>query len=231
MRRMYDLAGADAARRFSPYCWRTKLALAHKGLDVETIPWRFTERNVLAFSGSERVPVMIDGETVVFNSWTIANYLEDTYADTPSLFGGETGRATAHFVNSWCDLTLGAPMSRILLADILERIAEKDRDYFRSSREKRFGMTFDEIVSNPPARIAAFRQVLEPVRLTLRTQPYLSGATPLYPDYILFGHFMWARCTSPAALLEPDDPVYQWRERMLDALGGMGRKAYGAYAA
>ena len=36
--RMYDLAGADPARRFSPYCWRIRMALAHKNLSVETIP-------------------------------------------------------------------------------------------------------------------------------------------------------------------------------------------------
>lgn len=229
MRKMYDLAGADPARRFSPYCWRTKFALAHKGLDVETIPWRFTDRDVLAFSGSERVPVLIDGDRVVFDSWTIANYLEDAYPDTPSLFGDAVGRATARFINSWCDLTLGAPMSRILLKDIYERLAGNDRDYFRTSREKRFGMPFDEIVSDPPARVAAFRQVLEPVRLTLRTQPFLSGVKPLYSDYALLGHFMWARCTSPVQLLEEGDPVFQWRERMLDCLGGMGRKAHGAF--
>ena len=41
---MYDLAGADPALRFSPYCWRMRMALAHKGLAVETVPWRFTER-------------------------------------------------------------------------------------------------------------------------------------------------------------------------------------------
>jgi hypothetical protein len=35
-RTLYDLAGADPDLRFSPYCWRTRLALAHKGLEVET---------------------------------------------------------------------------------------------------------------------------------------------------------------------------------------------------
>jgi glutathione S-transferase len=34
---LYDLAGADAERRFSPYCWRIRLAVAHKGMEVETI--------------------------------------------------------------------------------------------------------------------------------------------------------------------------------------------------
>jgi hypothetical protein len=29
---LYDLAGEDADRRFSPYCWRILLAQAHKEL-------------------------------------------------------------------------------------------------------------------------------------------------------------------------------------------------------
>jgi glutathione S-transferase len=27
---LYDLAGAEDDRRFSPYCWRVKMALQHK---------------------------------------------------------------------------------------------------------------------------------------------------------------------------------------------------------
>jgi hypothetical protein len=34
------------------------------------------------------------------------------------------------------------------------------------------------------------------------------------------GAFQWARATSPFKLLEPDDPVESWRERMLDLYGG-----------
>jgi hypothetical protein len=47
MKELYELAGADENRRFSPYCWRIRMALAHKGLDVECIPWRFTEKDAL----------------------------------------------------------------------------------------------------------------------------------------------------------------------------------------
>jgi hypothetical protein len=39
---MYDLVGRDD-RRFSPHCWRTRMALAHKGLEHEALPTRFTE--------------------------------------------------------------------------------------------------------------------------------------------------------------------------------------------
>ena len=51
MLKMFDLAGADSARRFRPYCWRMRRALAHMGLEVETIPWRFTEKAALAPAG------------------------------------------------------------------------------------------------------------------------------------------------------------------------------------
>jgi glutathione S-transferase len=69
------------------------MALAHKNIKAETISWRFTEKEIIAPYQSDKVPVLIDGETSVAGSWVIANYLEDTYPDRPSLFGGEGGRA------------------------------------------------------------------------------------------------------------------------------------------
>jgi hypothetical protein len=35
---VYDLAGANPALRFSPYCWCITMALARKGPAVETVP-------------------------------------------------------------------------------------------------------------------------------------------------------------------------------------------------
>ena len=89
--KLFELVGTDVGRPFSPFCWRTRMALAHKGLSAETIPWCFTEKDAIAPHKSEKVPVLLDGENSVANSWAIANYLEDRYPDRPSLFGG-TGR-------------------------------------------------------------------------------------------------------------------------------------------
>jgi glutathione S-transferase len=227
---LYDLAAADPERRFSPYCWRTKLALAHKGLAVETIPWRFTEKDVIAFSGQGRVPVLVDGERTVFDSWTIANYLEDAYPDAPSLFGGAGGRAVSRLVNNWADTALTGAVARVVLVDIFERIHEKDRAYFRESREQRFGKTLEQVVADREGNLKALRAALGPVRLTLNAQPYLGGESPLYADYIVFGHLQWARCISPVPLLADDDPIRDWRERILDAFDGFARRAP-AYAA
>ncbi|HEY0421328.1 MAG TPA: glutathione S-transferase N-terminal domain-containing protein, partial [Acetobacteraceae bacterium] len=98
---LYDLAGADPALRFSPYCWRTRFALAHKGLEAETRPWRFTETAALAFSGQGRVPVLVDGERTVADSWAIAAYLDEAYPDRPRLFAGAP--PAARFINAWAD--------------------------------------------------------------------------------------------------------------------------------
>ncbi|MBV9249247.1 MAG: glutathione S-transferase family protein, partial [Acetobacteraceae bacterium] len=123
---LYDLAGADPALRFSPYCWRTKMALAHKGLPVETVAWRFTEKDVIAFSGQGRVPVIRDGEAVVSDSWVIAEYLEEQYP-TPTLFGGAAGRAHARFINAWADGVLVPAIARLIVRDILDVVDPKDR--------------------------------------------------------------------------------------------------------
>jgi glutathione S-transferase len=223
--RMYDLAGEETVRRFSPYCWRIRMSLAHKGLTVETIPWRFSEKAAIAHSGQERVPVIEDGGRVLADSWTIANYLEDAYPDRSSLFGGPAGRAAARFFNSWADIVQIPGIASFVVADIFRHLDPRDRDYFRQTREKRFGMSLEEFCANRENRIAGFRQTLEPLRQTLQTQPFFGGEKPIYPDYIVFGGFQWARAISPFALLETADPIAKWRDRMLDAFDGLARRA------
>lgn len=221
---MYDLAGADPELRFSPYCWRIRFALAHKGLPVETIPWRFSDGDKIAFSGQGKVPVIQDGGKTVFDSWAIANYLEEQ-APMPSLFGGQIGRAHAAFINSWADSVLTGGIARFIIRDLLDVIDPKDRDYFRSSREARFGKTLEQAQEGREARLGAFRDSLLPLRLTLRRQEWLGGAGPSYADHIVAGTLMWPRCASRFQLLEDNDPISAWFDRVLDLYGGLGRSA------
>ncbi|MDD9878936.1 MAG: glutathione S-transferase N-terminal domain-containing protein, partial [Magnetovibrio sp.] len=101
-RLLYDLC-ATGDQRFSPYCWRAKLALRHKGLDYETVPVRFSDKHKIAFSGQDKMPVLDDGGTVVFDSFAIAEYLEAAYPEAPSLFPGANGRQLARMTNDWAD--------------------------------------------------------------------------------------------------------------------------------
>ena len=105
-------ATADPDLRFSPYCWANKFALAHKGLPLETVPWRFTEKEAIAFSGQKLVPVIRDRERVVSDSWVIAEYLEDTYPE-PALFGSGAARAHTPCLFATGPMPLWSPGSRV----------------------------------------------------------------------------------------------------------------------
>lgn len=221
---LYDLAGADPDRRFSPYCWRAKLALAHKSLPFETIPWRFTEKDAIAMSGQHRVPVLVDGERVVSDSWAIADYLEANYPQSPSLFGGAEGRSLARLLHHWTEANMVTGIVRMIAADVHAQVHEKDRDYFRASREARLGMTLEEFVADREAALPGFQKGLDPLRALLREQPFVGGGKPTYADYIPFSLFQWATNVSHFQLLAPDDPLAAWCERVADLHGGLARK-------
>jgi glutathione S-transferase len=226
--KLFELVGTDASRPFSPYCWRTRMALAHKGLSAESLPWRFTEKGAIAPHGSEKVPVLLHHDKPVVDSWAIANYLEDNFPDQPSLFGGEGGRAMARMLNAWGDIAIIGGIFPLIIADIPKNLAEVDAAYFRKSREARLGgKTLEDVMASRDTGVVAFRKSLEVMRQTLKKQPFIGGAAPNYADYIVFGGFQWARATSPFRLLEADDPVYAWREKLLDAFDGMARKSPG----
>ena len=228
---LYDLAGADPDRRFSPYCWRAKLALAHKGLAFEAIPWRLTDKDAIAMSGQDRVPVLIDAGRVVFDSWNIADYLEANYPDAPSLFDGPEGRSLARFVSHWTDAVMVMAIARMVVVDVHAVIHEKDRGYFRASREARLGKSLEAVVADREAALPVFRQGLEPLRALLREQPFVGGARPTYADYIPFSLFQWAANVSRLSLLTPDDPLTAWCDRVAELHGGLARKGRLAPAA
>ena len=130
-------------------------------------------------------------------------------------------------LNWWGDTVVVAGMFPFIVADIHGHLRPVDQAYFRESREARFKKSLEEVASNRDTGVDAFRKSLDPMRLTLKTQPFLGGAAPNYADYIVFGPFQWARAISPFKLLAEDDAIYAWRERMLDAFNGMARNSAG----
>lgn len=221
---LYDLVGKDD-RRFSPHCWRTKMALAHKGLAFETNPTRFTDIPSICGGGQKTVPVLEDGDKTVADSWAIAGYLEERYPDRPSLSGGQV--ALTLFVQSWAGSRLHPALIRLIVFDIYEHLDPADRDYFRETREKRFGTTLEAMQEGREEALPVFQAALDPLRHTLHAHDFLGGDAPLYADYLVFGTLQWARTISPFRLLEEDDPVLDWFDRCLDLHDGLGRAAPG----
>jgi glutathione S-transferase len=221
---MYDLVGRDD-RRFSPHCWRTRMALAHKGLAHEVLPTRFTEIPKIENGQVKTVPALRDGARLIVDSWAIAQYLEQAYPERPSLFGGPGGEQLTRFVQSWCVAVLHSGLIGLIVAGIWQHLVPEDQDYFRTSREQRFGRTLEAVQAGREQRIEGFRGSLQPLRITLKDAPFLGGEQPLYADYLLFGAFQWARTISRFQILAGDDPLRAWFERCLDLHDGLGRNA------
>ncbi len=221
--KLYDLAAADAHIRFSPNCWRVRLALAHKGLPTETIPWRFTEKEAIAFSGQGKVPVILDGARCVTDSWAIAEYLETAYPDRPSLFNGPAGLALTRFVNEWTETVLHPAIARLILPDIHAMLHPKDQDYFKTTREAFFGCSLDDLAAAQQSHLAALRQALKPLAAALGHQPYLAGTAPAYADHIVFAALQWLRVCATYDVTGDQPALAAWMTHMLDAYDGLAR--------
>src|SRR5687768_11907380 len=85
---LYELGGLND-RRYSLFSWRIRMALAHRGDAVAYRPVRVSDKAAIAFSKQDKVPILVDGDTVVHDSWRIAQYL-DARGGADSLFGVET---------------------------------------------------------------------------------------------------------------------------------------------
>ena len=224
-RTLYVLCGEDPNRRFSPHAWKAVMSLHHKGLDFTEVPTPFTEIKTIEGGASPIVPLLRDGDALVRDSFAIADYLEATYPDRPSLFGGEGGRAACRLVEGYSQTIIQAALMKIIVKDIHDSLAPVDQAYFRASREQRLGRTLEDVDAGADVELAAFAPRLEPLRHVLKLQPFIGGDGPLFSDYIIFGALQWARVVSPRPILAADDIVSSWFERCLDLYGGAGRTA------
>jgi glutathione S-transferase len=219
---LYELKG-KTDRRYSLFSWRTRMALRHKGLEFESVPVCLSDKATIQFSGGKTVPVIKDEETVVRDSWKIAEYLESRYQHAPPLFGGDIARGVSLTFNTWVDRSLVPGMLRVIAADIHERVDPKDEDYFRQTMEKALKMTLEESRARRDDAVLQLGRVLAPLQEALKRQAFVAGAAPAYADYILFSVFQWARVMSPQEILAPEDPLCRWREQVLDLFDGFGR--------
>lgn len=222
---LYDLRAADG-RSFSPFCWRARMALAHKGIDPELRKVRFCDIAQIGHD-ARTVPVLSSDGVVVRDSWDIAVYLDDALPDAPLLFPTAGDRRLALFMHHWVATQLHPAIFRVVAADVWDALDPEDQPYFRASREKRLGAPLESMRSGEAATIALLRERLAPLRALVEKQQFVGGEDPTYADYVAFGALQWARVIGRARLLEPDDPVSEWFERCLSLYGGMARRAVG----
>lgn len=220
--RLYDLVNANG-RPTSPFVWRIKYALAHKGLAFDAAPVGFIDIPKLCGGQFKTVPIIEDDDTTVCDSWKIVDYLDATYPDAPALFASPQEHAMVKFFDSWFNLEVMNCIFNICALDIHNHARAEDQAYFRQSRETMLrGRTLEQFVDGREARVPELRNALRPLRITLGGSPFIGGDTPNYADYIALGGFLWAGAICTLPLLSADDKLNEWLKRGFDLFDGIG---------
>lgn len=105
MLKLYDNAG-------SPYAFKVRAVLYEKGLAVEHHAIRSEQQReeLLLVSPRGEVPALADGDTVVYDSTIICEYLEDRYPDPPCLPADPAARARTRAVERISDTQIDPVM-------------------------------------------------------------------------------------------------------------------------
>jgi glutathione S-transferase len=93
---------------------RVALALAHKGLEVESVWVDPDDRTpIRELSGQDLVPVLIDGELVISDSAAILEHLEARFPDPPLYPSDPARRAEVRLFIDWFNRVWKRPPNRM----------------------------------------------------------------------------------------------------------------------
>lgn len=221
--RLYELV-LENGRSASPFVWRIRYALAHKGVPFDSVPLGFTEI-ADAFGGRfKTVPVIEHGDRMVGDSWEIAEYLDHAFPGQPPLFSSPAENATVRLIDAWFSAEILRKMFAVYVLDVYNAARPEDRPYFRQSREAYLQCrTLEAFATDRETRMPALRESLMPLRWHLSRVAFLGGSAPNYADYIALGAFHWIASVSTLPVLARDDhAIRAWLDRGFDLYGGLG---------
>lgn len=199
----------------SPYSWRVLLALTVKGIPYESKLLQFSRGDhkspsFLAMNPRARVPVLKDGDVIVYESIAILNYIEKLHP-APPLFGETPAEVAAVWqIVSEVDCYL-SPLQEELVGSVLG-----DQTAGREAEVK-------AVADQVRAEVASYDK-------RLASKPYLTGQRltaadlALYPALMLIGRIG----TRPSALaiglrldkLRAENPQVERWARSIEALPG-----------
>jgi glutathione S-transferase len=105
---------------------RVALALAHKGLDAESV-WvdPVDRKDVRRVSGQPLVPVLVDGDKVIADSTRILEYLDERYPQRPLYPDDTASRAEMQVFIDWFNRIWKVPPNAIAAELVKARPSEK----------------------------------------------------------------------------------------------------------
>jgi len=125
----------------SPYAWRAQFALEHKALPYELKVLSFSAGDTrrpefLALNPRHQVPVLVDGDFVLYESNAIVEYLDEAYpaAGAPLFPGDARTRALARRMVQEVDHYFGEAVDPLITQAFFVKPEERDPDVVAKSR-------------------------------------------------------------------------------------------------
>ncbi|WP_038013710.1 glutathione S-transferase family protein [Thalassobaculum salexigens] len=205
--KLYERLGANSLCP-SPIGYRVRIALALKGMDCARVPMRFADVDRLEVeTGARTCPAMVDGASRLTNSEAIVRYLDAVQSGRP-VYRDED----RYFDLAAIERELGARAGRVIAPWFIERLCPEDRDYYRRSREERYGMTFAELVAHRSASELDLAFSVGRVAAKLERSPFFSGREPGFADAVVYGYLLWIELADPSAMPELPADMAAWYE-------------------
>lgn len=140
----------------SPYAMKIRIILYEKGLDFEKqeITEAGQHEELQAVNPRAEVPALVDGETVLYDSKVIAEYLEETYPETPLVPKDPAARGACRMLELYSDNELDSavaahslfkffrPELANELPEALERAIASVRRHFATLERRLGGQTY-----------------------------------------------------------------------------------------
>jgi len=229
---LYDLACAAGHKPFSPYTWQVRLTLNYKRLPFKTIwldfvdikprlksigasPTRFPLESE---DGMYTVPVLVDtsnpaSPTVISGSLAIAEYLDERYPERP-IFPRGTKALQALYTTHLEEKVFGL-LVPILIPKTLSFISERDKGYFRETRERWLGTKLEDICPTEAKSNELLEKLKEEFDVLAKLLDENGEGTVLVlgdqvsrADFVLIGLFAWMRTLDPTSW----EKVKTWNE-------------------
>ncbi|OBZ68988.1 hypothetical protein A0H81_11337 [Grifola frondosa] len=229
---------------WSPNTWKTRFSLNYKGLPYKT---QWVEYPHIAGlckdigappigtypNGSPEytLPVIYDPntKTAVSESALIARYLDKTYPDAPTLIPAATDALHAAFQEA-IEMTFIVPLLPIMLPASNHQLNPVSEEYFRRTREARFGK-LEEWSPLGPVRDAHWKaieaglhKVTKWLSMDGNEKLFFMGETISYADITLASFLIWIR-----KVLGPDSQEWKNVKRWDGGRWGKFMEAFEKY--
>tara|TARA_Y100000590_G_scaffold470659_1_gene667507 strand:- start:1740 stop:2402 length:663 start_codon:yes stop_codon:yes gene_type:complete len=215
MIQIYDLTGKNDLR-FSPYCWRIKYLLNYKKIEYLTIPTTFSDRLNNPILSKHRLPTIIDDSTIMSESLNIAKYIENNNTTKNNKVLPSKYREAIYHFNFWADFNLNGSIIKRVIFDIYDNLNELDKEYFLTTRTKRFGATPYEYqkanLSNGHNDYETHCTFLNSI---LKDRNYIFGDKLSYADIIILGSLKWGEQVSQNTKIKNEfNELLLWKKRI-----------------